>query len=213
VAIPIDTYFIVTPSSQFIHKAYASLNNTDLFFYITDTGSLRVVNMNSTVSPPSAAPGLLTYSLVQGVKWLGVIAQTGVVHVYYSDASGNLFYFPYTNFGGNFPPPIALTITGTVTFSVIYTPQTTPPVYMCIMDDGLRHNLFVATDPRFQVQVTSQPTVTYNNTLNTAVYLTMPNIAMHPADTNRATVTFQETVVFTSANNVGFYEVRVPGVL
>lgn len=213
-AIPVDTYFIVTPSSQFIHKAYASLNNSDLFFYITDTGSLRVVNMNSIASPPSAAPGLISYSLVNtGVKWLGVIAQSGVVHVYYSDAGGNLFYFPYTTFGGNFPTPQALTITGTVTFSVIYTPQSTPPVYMCIMDDGLRHKLFVATDPKFQVQVTSQPTVTYNNSLNTTVYLTMPNISMHPDDTNRVTVAFQETVVLTSVNNVGFYEVRVPGVL
>jgi hypothetical protein len=211
-SIPVDTYFIVTPGSEFVSKAFSNLNGTDLFFYITETGSLRVVNMVSTGG--TATPGTVSFALAQNTKWVGVVQQTGVTHVYFADrTSGNVFYIPYTTFGGSHPAPFALSITGTVTFSVMHTSTSTPPVYIMMADDGIRHNMFVATDPKFQVQVTSQPTVTYNNSLNTAIYLFHPTVTMHPADTNRVTVTFQQTTVLTSAQGVGFYEVRVPGVL
>lgn len=210
-SIPVDTYFIVTPGSEFISKSFANLNGTDLFFYITETRALRVVNMVSTGG--SAAPGSVSFTLAQNTKWVETVALAGVVHVYYSDLSGNLFYFPYTTFGGSFAAPVAMSISNTITFSVIHTTTSTPPVFIMVADDGIHHNMYVATDPRFQIQLTTQPTVTYNNSLNTHIYLFHPSIAMHPADTNRITVTFQQTVVLTSVEGVGFYEVRVPGVL
>lgn len=210
-AIPVDTYFIVTPGSEFVSKSFANLNSTDLFFYVTETSSLRVVNMVSTGG--SASPGTVSFTLAQNTKWVSTVQLPGIVHVYYSDLSGNLFYFPYTAFGASFPAPVALGIASTVTFSAIHTATSTPPVFILMADDGIHHNLYVATDARFQVQLTAQPTVTYNNSLNTAIYLFHPTVAMHPADTNRVTVTFQQTTVFTSAQGVGFYEVRVPGVL
>lgn len=71
-SIPVDTYFIVTPGSNVQNQPgfYAKLGNTDLFFYITETGSFRVVNMNSTAT--TATPGLISYSIAQEVKWISI---------------------------------------------------------------------------------------------------------------------------------------------
>jgi hypothetical protein len=209
VAIPVNKYFIVTPSSQFISKAYANLNGTDLFFFVNDLGNLRVVNMESGTL--TATPGSTQFTLAQVAKWVDVIAQPGVVYVYYADLQSNVWVIPYRNFGGLVPTPVLLDVVPTITFSTIFTPQSSPPVYQMMVDDGIRHRLYVSTDPLF-TSLLSPVLATYNNSLNTAIYLSQPSIAMHPSDTNRITVTFQETVISNSSTNVGFYEVRVPGV-
>jgi hypothetical protein len=209
VAIPVDKYFIVTPSSQFISKAYANLNGTDLFFFVNDLGNLRVVNMQS--GNTTATPGSTIYTLAQIARWVDVIARPGVVYVYYGDYDGNIWYIPYRNFGGLVPTPTLLPLATAVTFSTIYTPQSSPPAYMIMVDDGLRHHLYVSTQPTFATLLAPNQ-VTYNNTLDTTIYLSQPSIAMHPLDVDRITVTFEQTVVATSVTSVGFYEVRVNGV-
>jgi len=210
-SIPVDQYFIITPSSnvQNMPGAYATLGVTDLFFYITETGSLRVVNMNSTGS--TAAPGLISYSIAQGVLWMDVITMpgNGVVQIYYTDTSGAMWYAPYVTLGSNVTFTQVSSVTTAITFSTIYAPNSSPRVFLMMIDDGIRHNLYVSTNPQY-IGILSH-TVTYNNNLSTLIYLTRPSIAMHPSDTTAITVTFQQTVLQTSASNVGFYEVLVPG--
>ena len=214
-AIPADTYFIVTPGSNVVNMpgAYAKLGATDLFFYITETGSLRVVNMNS--SGGGAAPGLISYALAQNAKWVSVITQPGnaVLHVYYTDANGQAWYSPYSLLGSTvkFKQMGGITVSA-LNLSAIFTATSTPPAYLLMVDDGLKHNLFVASDPAFNNQL-ANPLVTYNNAINTTVYISRPSIAMHPSDTNTITVTCQQTVIQTSATSVGFYEIKVPGVV
>ena len=211
-AIPLDTYFIVTPGSSVQNQPgfYAKLGNTDLFFYITETGALRVVNMNSTAT--TASPGLLSYSLAQGVKWISIatVPTPNVVHVYFADLAGHIFYAPYTLFGGGIAFRLLSQITPAITFSTLFTATSTPNSFMMMVDDGIRHNLYVAGDPTFNSIIST--TVTYNNSLNTSVYINRPSIAMHPQDTNKITVTCEQTIVQTSVTGVGFYEVLVNGI-
>ena len=212
-AIPLDTYFIVTPGSsvETVPGYYAKLGNTDLFFYITETGSFRVVNMNSTAT--TATPGLISFAIAQNVKWISIttVPTPNVVHVYYADVTGRVFYAPYTLFGGTVDFKQLSQITPAITFSTLFSPTSTPNSYMMMVDDGIRHNLYVAADPTFNSLIST--TVTFNNSLNTAIYINRPSIAMHPADTNKITVTCQQTIVQTSVTGVGFYEVKVPGIL
>jgi hypothetical protein len=212
-SIPVDTYFIVTPGSNVENQPgfYAKLGGTDLFFYITETQALRVVNMNSTAT--SASPGLISFSLAQGVNWISVITQpgNGTVHVYYQNAVGLIFYAPYSVFGGGISfKQVASVPAGVITFSTLFTNTSTPPSYMLMADDGIRHTLYVAADPAFQGLIST--TVTYNNSLAPAIFIDRPSIAMHPADTNKITVTCQQTIVLTSVIGVGFYEVKVAGI-
>jgi len=211
-SIPVNTYFIVTPSSNVVNMpgAYATLGVTDLFFYITETGSLRVVNMNSSGS--NAVPGLISYALAQNVKWMDVITMpgNGVVQIYYADTSGVIWYAPYVTLGSTVMFQSLSSITTAITFSTIYTPQSSPPVFMLMVDDGIRHNLYVSPNPKYQSILSN--TVTYNNNLSSLTYLTRPSIAMHPSDTTAITVTCMQTVLLTSMTNVGFYEVLVPGI-
>ncbi len=207
-SIPLDQYFIVTPGSEFISKNYATLSGTDLFLYITETGSLRVVNMNSTISPPNAQPGTTTFSLAQNAKWVGSISRPGIVHIYFADTNGQMKYIPYTLLGGSVIVQ-SLSMASVITFSVTYAPQTTPPAYMIMTDDGINHNLFVATDPAFHSVISSVRT--YSNLVNPATYVTRPAIAMHPLDATRITVHCQQFTVLTSVSRVGFYVVKVLG--
>lgn len=211
-AIPLDTYFIVTPGSTVQNQPgfYAKLGNTDLFFYITETGAFRVVNMNSTAT--TASPGLLSYTLALSVKWISIatVPTPNVVHVYFADMGGHIFYAPYTLFGGGVAFKPLSQITPAITFSTLFTATSTPNSYMMMVDDGIRHNLYVAGDPAFNSIIST--TVTYNNSLNTTVYINRPSIAMHPADTNKITVTCEQTIVQTSVTGVGFYEVLVNGI-
>ncbi len=197
-----DTYFIVTPGSQFISKAYGNLNGTDLFFYVSDTQELRVVNFTTSVV------GNTTFVLANAAIWVSVISVTGMVHVYYADLGGQIWYIPYTLFGGS-APATKLNQGSAVTFSCIHTPQSTPPAYIMMIDDGIKHNLFVAADPKFQAAISTL--VTYNNSFNPHVYVTRPIITMHPSDTNRLTVHTQQITVLTSVSQVGWYVVVIPG--
>jgi len=209
-SIPLNEYFVVTPGAQFVSKSYATLSGTDLFYYVSDTNSLQVVNMNSTVT--SAAPGSLTYTLAANATWTGVVARPGVNHVYYSDFSSNVWYIPYNTFGGNPSAPVAIGSVGTaVTFSVIYTPQTTPPAYMMMTFDGVFHRIFVASDPRF-TSLLAPGSITYNNALAPTFFVTEPNISMHPLDTVNLTVFCQQLNEHTTIVEVGFYGVAAPGV-
>lgn len=211
-SIPLDTYFIVTPGSTVQNQPgfYGKLGATDLFFYITETGAFRVVNMNSAGS--TATPGLISYTLAQGVMWISAITQpgNGTVHIYYADANGRINYAPYTFFGGTVVFRSLSQIVPAVTFSTLFTATSSPESYMMMVDDGIRHNLYVGGDPAFNSIIST--TVTYNNSLNTAVYINRPAIAMHPADTNKITVTCEQTIIQTSVTGVGFYEVLVNGI-
>jgi hypothetical protein len=206
VSIPVDTYFIVTPGSEFLSKSYGTLSGTDLFFYVTETNSLRVVNMTSTAT--AANPGTTAYVLAQDVKWVGVVTMPGVCYVYYTDTSGQMWYIQYRLFGG---PATASTIPigSVVTFSVTHTSQSNPPAFMIMTDDGIHHNLFAATDPGFQAIIST--TQTYNNSFNTAIYVVRPTIAMHPLDTQNLTVHCQQITVLGDVSETGFYVVKVPG--
>jgi len=201
--ITLDTYFIVTPASEFVSKAYGNLNGTDLFFYVNETASLRVVNFNTN------QVGNTSYVLAQNVTWVGVISLSGVVHVYYVDINGQVWYIPYTSFGTTHNP-VALTISGVVTLSVCFTPQSSPPAFFMMVDNGIDHILHAANDAMFSSVIST--TTVYNNSFNTALYVTRPNIAMHPLDTNRLTVHVQQITVSNDASQTGFYVVEVPGV-
>jgi len=196
------SYWIVTPSANFLSKAYGNLNGVDLFFYVSQTLELCVVNFNTNT------PGNTTFVLVTGATWVGTISLAGIVHVYYADLSGQLWYIPYIHFGATIVPKM-LGIGSIVTFSVTYTPQSIPPAFMCMTNDGVSHNLFVATDPMFEAQISSIKT--YNNSFNTSIYVTNPVIAMHPSDTKNLTVHVQQIVVLSSVSSVGWYVVEVPG--
>lgn len=209
--IPINTYFIVTPSSQFISKAYSSLQDFDLFFYVNETSSLRVVNMQSGTL--TATPGSINYTLAQGVSWVGVVSQPGVAHTYYADQSGVVWHLDYRVFGGTPPTPthlVNLSPEPVQTFSVIYTPQTTPPAYMMMTFDGVFHRIFVASDPLFQ-DLLAPSQVTYNNALAPTFFVSQPNIAMHPLDTVNVCVICQQLNENNSVVQVGFYGVAAPG--
>jgi len=215
VSIPLNTYFVVTPSSQFISKAYATLNGTDLFIYVNETNTLSAINMNSTVT--TASPGSVTYTLAVNAAWTGVVSRPGICNVYYADLNGVVWYIPYKTFGG--PPPTPVQLTNVMppfpakvtTFSVIYTPQTTPPAYMMMTFDGVYHRIYVASDPLF-VSLLAPTQITYNNALAPTFFVTEPNISMHPLDTVNLTVFCQQLNENNSVVQVGFYGVAAPGV-
>lgn len=209
-SIPLDTYFIVTPGTEFKSKAYGTLNGTDLFFYITDTGSLRVVNMNSTVS--SATPGLTSFTLDQHAKWVGgVVSLPGVCHLYYCDQSGTVKYIKYTALGAISPPQFLGIAATVVTFSVNYAPNCIPAAFIMAIDDGVNHNLYAATDPEFQ-NPTGSPVRIFSNLLDNTHYTVRPAIAVHPDDTKNITIHCQQIKVSDGSSKVGFYVAVIPGV-
>jgi hypothetical protein len=214
-SIPLDKYFVVTPASQQVSKAYATLNGTDLFFYVTETSNLSVVNMNSTGS--NASPGSVVYTLATSITWVGVVSRPGVCHVYFADVAGLVWYIPYMALGGTPPAPVQITNVVPVpdapisTFSVIYTPQTTPPAYMMMTFDGVYHRIYVASDPLFQ-SLLAPTQITYNNALAPTFFVTEPNISMHPLDTINLTVFVQQLNENNSVVQVGFYGAAAPGV-
>jgi hypothetical protein len=211
-SIPVDTYFTVTPGSNVdrVPGAYATLGNTDLFFYVTETNSLRVVNMNSSAG--SAAPGNVSFALAQNVKWMDVITMpgNGIVQIYYSDNNGVLWYSPYVTYGGPTVFKQVQGVSSVVNFSTIYSPNSNPTAFLLMVDDGLKHTLYVGGDPAYNSVLST--TITYNNSLNALIYISRPSIAMHPSDTHVITVTCQQTVISTSVTSVGFYEIKVSGI-
>lgn len=199
-AISLNTFFTVTPSTNFKSKAHVILLTEELFFFVSDTNELRVQNFGGSIS----------YTLATNAKWCAAIQDVALAHVYYADQSGQMYYIPYPNFGAT-PTPQVISIGNVLTFSVLFAPQTTPPAYMIMTDDGINHNLFVASDPQFHSVISSVRT--YSNLVNPATYVTRPAIAMHPLDTTRITVHCQQFTVLTSVSRVGFYVVKVQGLV
>lgn len=200
--ITIDTYFIVTPGSEFISKAYGNLNGADLFFYVSDTHELRVVNFNTNTA------GNTTFVLAQNAAWVGVVSAAGRVHVYYADRSGSVWYIPYTIFGATVTA-VTLAIHNVLSFSVIFTPQSGPPAFLLLADEGIFHRLYVANDSMFTSPIST--TAVYDNAFDQTIFVTRPTIAMHPLDTARITVHTQQIRVSDDFSQTGFYVVQVPG--
>src|SRR5271167_4108201 len=122
------SYWVVTPASNFLSKSYGNLNGADLFFYVSQTNELRVVNFTTD------KPGNTTFVLAQNANWVGTISLAGIVHVYFADLNGQMWHIPYQIFGSN-STTLTIPITGVNNFSVTSTPQTTPPAYMMLTDD------------------------------------------------------------------------------
>jgi hypothetical protein len=198
--IPPDIYFTIDPSSEFKTKAHGVLASQELFFYISDIGELRVRAFNGNVS----------YVIAQGASWASAITASDRVDLYYTDASGNIFYIPYFHFGSGTLNAVPIGIGSALTFDVFYVAQSTPPVYTLVVDDGIRHTLYSALDPGFTSIRGSA--VIFNNALDPTHYITRPRIAMHPQDTDIMTVHCQDIVVLTSVSSTGFYVAKVPGV-
>ncbi len=201
-AISLDTFFTITPSTNFKSKAHSILGGIELFFYISDTNALRVINFG----------GNLSYTLAINTRWCATVDGDKITHVYYADQTGQIYYVPYPSFGATVTPQI-VSIGKAITFSVLYAAQAKPsPAYMMMVDDGINHTLYTATDPKFQHPI-SDPLRTYSNFINPAIYVSRPNIAMHPLDTTRITVHVQQTTVSNSVSEVGFYVIAVPGLI
>jgi len=197
------SYWVVTPAADYISKAYGNLNGSDLFFYVAQgTNELRVVGFSVDV------PSNTTYVLALDVKWVGVVSAAGVVHVYYADLNGQMWYIPFVLFGAQVSPQL-LSIINVVTFSATYTPQSNPPAFMIMTDDGVHHTLYVSTDPLFGSLLSTMET--YSNALDLSNYITMPSIAMHPLDTTVLTVICQKVTEPPTSTYVGFYAVTVQG--
>lgn len=201
------SYWVVTPASNFVSKAYGNLNGADLFFYVSQTNDLCVVNFTTD------KPGNTTFVLAAGAKWVGAVSLSNIVHVYYADFAGQMWHIPYQIFGST---SVATTIpvTQVNNFSVTYTPQTTPPAFMLMTDDGVFHTLYVnnASDPTFNLPL-APPLRTYSNALAPAVFVTQPTITMHPSDTVNLTVIVQQINQMNDVSEVGFYAVTAPGVV
>ena len=199
--IPMDTYFTVTPSTNFKAKAHAILGNQELFFYISDTNELRV----------QVFGGLVAQVLALNVSWVEVIQFSSLIHVYYTNAQGNMFYIPFAHFGSGAPTPQAMGITSLLPFSVMFSAQATPASFIMVTDDGTTHRVYSATDPIFAVQ-NSNPVAIYTNLLDLTKYVSRPQIAMHPDDTSRITIHVQQLDVQHDTFKTGFYVVKVPGI-
>lgn len=200
------TYWVVTPGAEFLSKSYGNLDGTDLFFYVSTTSELRVVNFTTN------KPGNSTFVLATDAKWVATISIAGVVLVYYADLTGQMWHIQYRIFGAA-TAKTQIPVTGVNNFSVTYTPQTTPLAYMMITDDGVYHTLYVnnANDPTFNTLL-APATRVYNNALNPAVFVTLPTVTMHPDDTVNLTISCQSINQHTDISSVGFYTVVAPGV-
>lgn len=210
--IPLNNYFDPTAvGSNFGARGYGNLAGADVFFYVSTTNEIRVKQANA-----SATSGQSTIQiLVTGVKWLSVIQQPpqGVVHLYWSDFSGAMFYTPYTV--RNFTEPVAiqsLPFSTLFTFSTTLAPNGSPAAYCMLIDDGTKHTLYTSINPNFSPVLASA--VVYNNNFSNAVFVNMPVIAVHPQDTNVATINTQVTKLPSPPGvpSVGFYVATLPGV-
>jgi|SRR5271154_461693 len=210
--IPLNNYFDPTAvGSNLGPRGYGNLAGADVFFYVSQTNEIRVKQANA-----SATSGQSTIQiLVTGVKWLSVIQQPpeGVVHLYWSNLAGAMFYTPYTV--RNFTEPVAiqsLPFSTAFTFSTTLAPNGSPAAYCMLVDDGVKHTLYTSINANFAPVLASA--VVYNNNFSDAVYVNMPVIAVHPQDTNIATINTQVTKLPTPPGvpSVGFYVATLPGV-
>lgn len=207
-----DHYFDPTAvGSNLINHGYGNLAGADVFFYISLTNELRVKQSNA-----SSTQGQSTVQiLVTDVKWMSVIQQPpqGIVHLYWSNFAGAMFYAPYTatNFTQNVIPQ-ALSFSTTFTFSATFAPNCSPAAYCMIVDDGTRHTIYTSATPNFSSILGS--TVSYNNNVAPSTYVNRPVIAVHPLDTNIATIhaQFVSLPAPPGVQSVGFYVAKLPGV-
>ena len=205
-SIPQNTFFTVTPATNPRSKATGTLNGVDYFFYISETRDLRVKTFS----------GVQSYTLDTNTLWVDTVQGIGVIHVYYSNRNGIIFHIPFEHFGQGNGAPINTGISGAiVTFSANYAANTTvslvaTPTYLLLLDDGVNHNLYVASDPDFQTVLGTKRTFT--NLVTPTHYVRRPTISIHPEDTNICTVNIQRIKISDSTSKVGFYVVRIPGV-
>jgi hypothetical protein len=203
VSIPSNTYFTETPATNFKSKAVATLNGVDYVFYIAGNNDLLV----------KVFGGVISYQLAVNARWVDTIQGTDRIHLYYTLRSDDLVrYLPFQHFGSGDLNPVATSISGaSTTFSVNFAPNTVPPAYLLILNDGVNHDLFVSGDPDFSTIIGSKRT--YSNALDHTFYVTRPTIAIHPQDTNIVTIHTQRIKIFDSTSKVGFYVVQIPGVV
>jgi hypothetical protein len=198
-----NQYFIGTPASNFKSKVEAQLAGVDYFFYITDSGDLVVKTFS----------GVVSYTLAAGAKWVDIIPEAERLHVYWSDKTSNVMHLVFEQFGGGSLVPVATGInSANLTFSVNYAAHSTPPVYVMLVDTGFEHILYVAQDPDFHTLL-APATRVYSNLVDPAYFVTRPMIAIHPLDTNVATVNVQRLKVSNNESKVGFYVITLPGVV
>jgi hypothetical protein len=199
-SIPVDQYFTVDPSSEFKSKAHGILFSQELFFYVADTGELRVRAFN----------GLIAYAIAQNVIWASALTAADRVDLWYATADGAIFYIPYFHFGSGTLATEPIGITATLSFDVFYCLNSTPPVYCMVTDNGIAHTLYVANDPAFSsIRATK---IIYTNATDPTHFVTRPRIAMHPLDTYRMTVHCQTILLSNSQSSTGFYVTDVPTV-
>lgn len=211
-AIPLNNYFDPTAvGSNLGARGYGNLAGADVFFYISQTNEIRVKQANATATSGQSTIQIL----VTDVKWLSVIQQPpqGVVHLYWSDPSGAMFYAPYT--ARNFTQPVtpqSLAFSTQFTFSTTLAPNGSPAAYCMLIDDGTKHTLYTSINPNFSPLLGSS--VVYNNTFSNAIFVNMPVLAVHPQDTNIATINTQVTTLPSPPGipKVGFYVAKLPGV-
>jgi hypothetical protein len=174
----------------------------DYFFYITDNGDLNVQTFG----------GGQSYTLAVNVRWVDVIPASDRIHVYFSDRTTSMvLYLAFEHFGAGSLTPTSTSINGAfLTFSVNYAANSTPPAYLLLLNDGVNHNLYVATDPTFQTILASRRV--YSNIVDLVHYTTQPTISMHPEDTDVATINVQQIRLSDGHSKVGFYVVKIPGV-
>jgi hypothetical protein len=197
-SIPVDQYFTVDPSSEFKSKAHGILFSQELFFYVADTGELRVRAFN----------GLIAYAIAQNVIWASALTAANRVDLWYATSGGAIFYIPYFHFGSGTLAKVPIGISAALTFDVFYCLNSTPPVYCMVTDNGIVHTLYVADDPAFSsIRATKQ---IYSNAQDTSRFVTRPRIAMHPQDTTRMTVHCQTILLSNGQSSTGFYVVKVP---
>lgn len=199
-SIPLDQYFTIDPSSEFRSKAHGILFAQELFFYVSDTSQLRVRAFN----------GLIAYAIAENVRWASAFAAPDRVQLYYADNNGIVYYIPFFHFGSGTLTAIPLGVNNAITFDVQFIAQSNPPVFAMVVDDGIRHTLYVANDAGFTSIRATQ--VIFTNTTDPTHYVTRPRIAMHPQDTDVLTVHCQRILVSDSSSTTGMYCVRMQGV-
>jgi hypothetical protein len=202
VTIPANTFFTVTPATNFKSKATGTLNGTDYFFYIADNNDLNVKTFS----------GIQSYTLAVDALWVDTIQGSDRIHVYYSLRTGQIFYQAFMHFGAGDLTPIATAIgSAAVSFSVNFAPNCVPPAYLLLLNDGVNHNLYSSANPAFS-PILAQARI-FSNLVDNAHYVTRPSLSIHAQDTNVVTIDVQQIRVNDGHSKVGFYVVRIPGVV
>jgi hypothetical protein len=199
-ALPIDVYTTVI-GANFLSQSYATLAGFDLFFYVSSTNDLCLKQQGNPI----------VQTVLSGASLVSTVSVSGLVHVYYADINGAVYYFPFTT--SNFTTPVVPVSTGISSarsLSNMYTTASSPHVYAMIIDNGSYHVIYTATSPDF-LGITNQ-VQTYDNIIDPGFYVGHPVFALHHDDTDRATIHCQKTNLSTGDSQTGFYVAKLPGV-